>query len=546
MQVILNIGIIGMVGLIAYWWSNQGAFSALLHCFCVVIAGAVALALWEPVTVAFLLSGGFFDNYIWGVSLIGLFAITLLILRVIMDKTIRANVDLPPWMQWGLGLPLGAAAGTITVGIIVLGCGFMQSTNEILGLKGAWRAGRTSEVGVERDQRLWFPVHEITYELYGWLSVTSMSTGRPMRQYYPRLDWQAVSLMRDSWGDGKGRISQQPDDMRVDAVYQCSDCNPAQIAVRVHFNSSGHDYGEQLTLSRSQVWLVGEARGTTSARQAFPNSWTQYDGWHKFDDRSHYATSEPGQQSSDFVFEFSAEDLRGQAPRFIMVRGVRYRLPAMVQASSSESRTGSGATAPADGGLSPAGAGGPSAGGETEAPATSITQAIEVSNDIRPINVSKNQMPGGISEVDRWLTEGTGEFRRGMERPSRNLALQGIFEPAGTRIVKINVSRDSAANIFGSARDGQPQNARLQLVDDRGQSYVPMGYIYARPDGTTVIKLDPRNNLPTMDLFPELPTASEGHVLKLIFAITSGVTLTEFKVGENVVGTFNVPVVARK
>src|SRR5262245_38887130 len=100
MQVILNIGVIGLVGLIAYWWSNQGAFSALLHFFCVVVAGAVALSLWEPVTTTWLLSGGFFDSYMWGISLIGLFAITLLILRVTLDKSVPANIELPPWMQW--------------------------------------------------------------------------------------------------------------------------------------------------------------------------------------------------------------------------------------------------------------------------------------------------------------------------------------------------------------------------------------------------------------------------------------------------------------
>jgi hypothetical protein len=536
MQILLNIGVIGLVGLIAYWWSNQGAFSALLHFICVVVAGAVALAVWEPITTQWLLSGGFFDSYIWGISLIGVFAITLLILRVTMDKTIPANVELPAWMNYAFGLPVGAAAGVITVGIILIGCGFMQSTTEILGVKGAWRAGRTAEVGVEPDQRLWVPVHEITYELYAWLSVTSLNTSQPLRQYSPRLDWQAVSLVRDSWGDGKGRLSQQPDDARIQALYQCNDCTPARYAVKVLFNATARDYGEQLTLSRSQVRLIGDAKGTAEGRSAYPDSWTQYDGWHKFDDRSHFVSSQPGQESAAVTFEFVADDLRGQPPRFIQIRNIRYRLPTPQPASTGEFRQASGSAVASDGGL----------GLATGSGGGSLQAAIEVSNDIRPVTVSKNQMPGGIKEVDRWLTEGEGEFRRGGERPSRALMIQGIFEPAGTRIVKVNVSRNSAASIYGAAREGVPADAALALVDDKGQKYSPMGYVYQRPDQTTIIKLDPRNYLRTLEMIPELPTASEGHILHLCFTVTNGANLVEFRLGDKVIGTCNVAVAPRK
>ena len=54
---VFNIAVILMVGLIAYWWGNQGLLSAILHLVCVVIAGAVAFAVWEPITVSFLLRG---------------------------------------------------------------------------------------------------------------------------------------------------------------------------------------------------------------------------------------------------------------------------------------------------------------------------------------------------------------------------------------------------------------------------------------------------------------------------------------------------------
>ncbi len=39
-----NLLIFAMVGLIGYWWANQGVFSGLLHLLCVVVAGAIAFA----------------------------------------------------------------------------------------------------------------------------------------------------------------------------------------------------------------------------------------------------------------------------------------------------------------------------------------------------------------------------------------------------------------------------------------------------------------------------------------------------------------------
>ena len=45
---ILSILIIIVIALAAFWWGNQGAFSALLHMLCALVAGAVGFAAWEP------------------------------------------------------------------------------------------------------------------------------------------------------------------------------------------------------------------------------------------------------------------------------------------------------------------------------------------------------------------------------------------------------------------------------------------------------------------------------------------------------------------
>ena len=40
---ILSILIIIVIALAAFWWGNQGAFSALLHMLCALVAGACLL-----------------------------------------------------------------------------------------------------------------------------------------------------------------------------------------------------------------------------------------------------------------------------------------------------------------------------------------------------------------------------------------------------------------------------------------------------------------------------------------------------------------------
>jgi hypothetical protein len=64
--------------------------------------------------------------------------------------------------------------------------------------------------------------------------------------------------------------------------------------------------------------------------------------------------------------------------------------------------------------------------------------------------------------------------------------------------------------------------------------------MYDRPDRSTRIVLDPKNYLRRLDQIPELPTASQGHRLRLIFIVTKDARLKELQVGGETVGTCDV------
>lgn len=524
MFIAFNIILIAVAGLITYWWANQGAFSALLHLLCVIVAGAVALAFWEPLTFA-IMRGSFFDDYAWGVTLVVVFVVTLLILRVALDKIAPANMKFPNWVNLSVGGAAGAASAVLSLGILLIGAGHVQSRSNLMGWRG-WSRSRTQSSMIRPRNSLWVPVHKLTSDFYDLLSVTSFSVGTPLRQYTPELD-REVTLVRDTFGGGKGKLSLRPNAAEVNRLYYYEGGRTgATYYVEMNMKLAAWDAGEQLTLSSSQVRLIGDARGMAKPEVVHPSAWVQHSGYHRFDDVSHYATSEPGKEQASPIFEFDVA--RDFVPHFIQIRGTRFRLPearpapGYLVAGSAAKRPG-GADTP----VIPAG--------------QDISSAIRVSDSIRPATASRNTLGGGMSvNDDGYLTNGSCRIERGRGLGSRQLAIKGIYEPGGTRCVRLNISRGSPADVFRFA--GQvDETAELALVDSLGNSYSPIGYFYKLPTSVE-IKLEPTTRLKHLDDMPTLPSTGEQE-LELLFYVTEGATITGFRYGDIDVGNcaFQVP-----
>jgi hypothetical protein len=547
MSAIFNLVVVGLVLLIAYWWANQGLFSSLLHLVCVIAAGAIALAIWEPLVAGLLLQGSFFDNYAWGVGLIGPFAILLLIFRIALDKSIPANVDLPRWADLTFGGLAGAGSGVLTVGLLVIGCGFIQSAPEVMGFTGYARSrDRGSQIG--EVQSMWLPVHTLTNSFYSFLSAGSLYptfNDTPLNQYYPDLDQVSMSLHRDTFNKGRGKTSLVPKDAKVQRVITCETCSPKRIAVEVLFDAGARDYGEQLTVSSAQIRLLGDPPGASpfvEAKAAFPIEWTQYSGHHKFDDLTHYITSEPAQAQSLTIIEFNAGDLGTQTPKFIQIRGTRYALPrpgtpqweALAEADYHKALRATGAT-------------GVRQGIQLAETSTDITGSVRVGSDIRPVMLSINRLPAGLeytrSDERNYLSGGDGEVPSSGDRPGRGLAIEGILEPKGTKVVQVDVSRSSPATLIREDLVNliNSNNPVIQLVDTEGRGYVPIGFIHTLPAGKTRIKIDMQDYVRTRNELPDLPT-SDTHRLRLLFLVTQGATISGLKLGDATLGRCSVPV----
>ncbi|NBX32940.1 MAG: hypothetical protein EBR07_09475 [Planctomycetes bacterium] len=90
---IISVIAIAAILLITYWWSNNGAFSALVHFFCVVTSGAIAFGVWEPLSYRMLSSSA--GEYSKGLVLVGVFVGLLAILRIFTDRFIPMNLSIP-------------------------------------------------------------------------------------------------------------------------------------------------------------------------------------------------------------------------------------------------------------------------------------------------------------------------------------------------------------------------------------------------------------------------------------------------------------------
>lgn len=521
MLVVFNIILIALVGLIAYWWANQGVFSALLHLLCVIVAGTIAFAFWEPFTTSVLLKGKF-QPYAWGVGLVLLFGVSMVVLRVILDRLAPANVRTPQWANLTFGGLAGLASGVLTIGIFLIGAGHVQSIDKIMGFRGAYFTGRPGEIA--SSQKLWVPFHSITSQFYSTVSVGSMRPlgNTPMKQYAPRLDEQ-LSLVRNNYSGGRGQISLVPDQAEVKALYEEDAGGTTRYYVEVEFKEGARDFNEQLTISAAQLRLIGVPTSThAEAPVLYPSTYRQFSGVHRFDHMTHYVVSQPGAQSASPVIGFDAP--ADFVPRFVQIKGTRYALPApsplppFLATMFASARTGGAST-------------------EVAPPGGSIDDAIIVSNSIRPISVSKNMVPAGMSLTGDFLSDGTGEFTRGRTSGSRALRVKGIYEPDGTRCVQVDISRGSSADLFRFDQQ-VTETDEIKLIDNRGTEYLAIGYMYASPDGT-IIKLVPSQLIHSLADLPVIPT-SGNHNVKLLFYVTEGVTVTGLRIGNIGVGTASV------
>ena len=96
LPILLLVLVLILTGVIA----RQGLLSAFLHMVCVITAGAIAFALWEPLGLAGMDSVGGFAAYMMGTTLVLIFLVALAILRISCDQLVPNNMNFEPRTNW--------------------------------------------------------------------------------------------------------------------------------------------------------------------------------------------------------------------------------------------------------------------------------------------------------------------------------------------------------------------------------------------------------------------------------------------------------------
>ncbi len=539
MIIAFNCILVAIALLIAYWWANQGLFSSILHFVCVVVAGALALAVWEPLAV-FMLERGFMENYAWGISLLLPFAVFLLVARIASDKLVPDNLNFPAWANFTFGGVFGVASGVLTIGMCLIGGGFVQSTKDFMSFEGTIRSMATRGQPDFANQQLWVPMHHLTEDFFAFLSVGALAPerGASLRTAYPKLADTAMSLHRDSFAGGKARTSTPPGAVTLGRLFYSPDFDngqgdaPGAFVLEIEVGAAATDSGGVLSIGASQIRLV-ENVGNESREPnvAYPHSWSQpLDSGGRevylFDDISNYATNVPGQQSTKLFFAFPANGLGDQtrAPSYMQLKGLRFRLPQP--------------EAPVDGramtmimrGIDA------SAGNQTplfDPKAKTIAKRdIELNFTIAPAVANINELTN-MEQVDQYLTAGGQEFARGGKSPSKTNRVLGIYAADGTSVVRLNLTRRfSSIDVWNELKDYRKQageDATLVLVDSNGNTYAPIGFVWVKPEGVEV-RLDPKRGIPTIKDFPFQPSSGSNE-LYAIFAPTEGIKIVSIRLG---------------
>ena len=543
---ILNIAVIALVLFIAYWWANQGLFSAILHCLCVIAAGALAFAFWEPIVVGFLLKGNDFDNYAWGMTLGGLFIAFLFVLRLLCDHFAPSNVRFPPAANLVGGGIFGLIAGVLTAGITCISCGLIQAPVEIMGYVGWARAADAGGAPMQLNKMM-LPAAEMTEKFYATLSRGSLSPFRstPLAEYYPRLADSSLSLHRDSFSDGEARVAMAPDSVTVgevlfDPAFAVAEGSTAgTFAVDFTVDSGAFDAGEQFIISNAQVRITSDEK---NPKLAFPTKFYQpmSDGTSRlypFDDISNFATSVPGEQDVKLTFLFPADGFpAGKQPKFIFVKGLRFQLPTMTEISDLETRLNGEETdvveqddSSADGGF-----------------VDDISNWIAVKNSILPVQMNTNMaspMTHVVGKTGNFLSGGKGVYRIGATMSiSRSQRISGFSHADGTELILLDVSRrEGGIDLYGdgsAAIKALGRDVPLELVDSRGKGYKPTGYIWERTNDVE-LNYEPSKPIQKLSQLPSQPSSGENK-LKLVFVVPLGTNITGVRLGKTIIGRCDV------
>ncbi|MSR33382.1 MAG: hypothetical protein EXS12_01040 [Phycisphaerales bacterium] len=511
-----------LVLLIAYWWANQGLFDAFIHLTCVVIAGVLAFSLWEPVTVGFLLTGGGFDGYAWGLCLGFLFLGFLFLLRFLIDLSTPKRPTLPPLVNLTAGALLGLLSGILTMGIMLIAVGHLSTSRELLGYTGWTRSAESS--GKPMQTAPGSPCSLLTEFTQGFFNLLSDGSCSPfmsnatLASYRPGIAQDGGSLFRDSLREGRGNSTLAPGTFTIDGFYYdpkypIRSGSMGAYAVLFSFKPTSFDAAGSFSLSSSQVRLIAPDNG--GAISEFPIEFSQEKNTesgrsmirYEFKSETAFATLETPTEGK-ICLVFASLPFQKSPPKMIILKGLRITLPELnanpLALGVAVENAGEKIAIPAD-----------------ESAPVIPAQELVLDRSLSGIMLNKNGLPGTLQEESGSIF--TGAAKHIKKNPIAKSDVREIAQSSSEKIAKLKISRDSTADLYNMDKTRKiaekvGKSGIPMLVDTNGNLYEPFGYIWVNTntdeweiflespsDGFTVKQFQRGENAGFIDVLYRLP-----------------------------------------
>lgn len=593
----MNLLVIVIVGALTYLWVTRGFFSALINLICILVAGAIGFAFWEP-TSLFLISkaprtgfASFLWQSSWAFGLAIPFGISFMLLRAVLDKLLPSNTVLEPAADFAGGGICGLGSGLITAGMVVLCLGMLRVDTAFLGYSRMSQQGGNTQ----STSGLWIPVDDLVATLYGKASVGVFSTSDALALYYPNVA-DVPEMLRSSEGGGKAMNVMLPASAQVVRRYrvgadgtnlneligpdqfenreqQVADFQgerfPANSTLQgftVQFAPGAREKNGQVVIGQNQVRLLvhgADELGNPVAKDLFPVAAVslagatpiRYGRW-RFDAPNIFISSVGGASEILFSFEFVVPP--NFEPVGLYIKGVRYD----IDTQSAAFRESGGTAFRSFSSVMQRDMSIPNGDliGEVIRYTDDELEALERENDPEDVDpnappetgiltrnsivqyvVQKGTHAGLEIDANRRIVQGMATFEEGALQGrglDAQLRINQFQNPADdTAIVQVNVSVGAPNEILRAVDEGARPTDRVQLVDTFGNRYDPVGYVYKE---RTLVRISYFPGAPITALrdLPELSRSNSQQELHLIYRVSAPTTLASFEVGDIVVKSF--------
>ncbi len=543
----INLIVLLFVVGVAYFYSTQGLFSALLHLVLLIVAGALGLAAWEPLAVNLLIER--MPEYAWGVGLLAPFFLILLVLRIASDRFLLGNLDANYLLNGLGGGVVGFVIGILTAGYLVIGLQFVGSVSLV-----GYKPYALNEQGqVVRNQSLWLKCDDITSGVYRMLSGGAFHPfgGETLGRYQPdlaraaglyhltarRIGRQSIRPasieVRDihSLDQPAAEARLKPDQLKIDPTQQV-------LLIGTRILNPAADRDGIFTASRAQVALLHGDKGPSTVTH--PVGYLQYRNYGSFTAPGAFARSSSGASEEVFhwVFVIPAE----HHPRHLRFKQLRLAIPE-IEFSPQKTTELRDLLQGTNWNPQPASTDDTSDGGgvqRIEHPAHGMPGgaegvSVEV-DDVLPFALSRNHLAMAGGETDpNGLISAHGRFERYSARGER-LRVERISHDANaTAIVQVQVEARQAKSLLGKAVASATNLQRPVLVDNDGRTYGWIGYVRVEK-GFLRLHLDTTaGGGPRSLQEAEIHNLESNHKLILFFRVGRPKHITAMKIGNTTV-----------